>query len=61
MPVEKLLGNTDDTEHYPEMTKALKDRLSGYFEGWGKEALGEGMIHIWSGEPSDLEISTSLI
>ncbi|KAJ7678733.1 FAD dependent oxidoreductase-domain-containing protein [Mycena rosella] len=49
MPVDKLLGNTDDTETYPEMTKALKDALPLHLGGWGPEALGEGMIHAWSG------------
>ncbi|KAJ7765093.1 FAD dependent oxidoreductase [Mycena maculata] len=49
MPVEKLLGNTDDCGRLPEMTKALKDALPAYFEGWGEEALGEGLIYDWSG------------
>ncbi|KAJ7162305.1 FAD dependent oxidoreductase [Mycena filopes] len=49
VPVERLLGNTDDTDTYPEMTKALKDALPQYFEGWGEEAVGEGLVHAWSG------------
>jgi hypothetical protein len=50
MPVEKLLGNTDDSGRYPEMTKALKEALLRHFEGWGEEVLGEGVVHDWSGE-----------
>ncbi|KAJ6594671.1 FAD dependent oxidoreductase [Mycena capillaripes] len=49
VPVERLLGNTNDSETFPEMTKALKEALPRYFEGWGEEALGEGLIHAWSG------------
>ncbi|KAJ7476754.1 FAD dependent oxidoreductase-domain-containing protein [Mycena latifolia] len=51
MPVDKLRGNTNDSERYPEMTRALKEALPRYFEGWGEEALGEGLIHDWSGAP----------
>ncbi|KAJ7322820.1 FAD dependent oxidoreductase [Mycena albidolilacea] len=49
MPIEKLRGNTDDSAPYPEVIKGLKAELPLYFEGWGDEALGEGMMHAWSG------------
>jgi glycine/D-amino acid oxidase-like deaminating enzyme len=50
MPIEKLRGNTDDSAPYPEVIKGLKAELPLYFEGWGDEALGEGMMHAWSGQ-----------
>ncbi|KAJ7502593.1 FAD dependent oxidoreductase [Mycena galericulata] len=49
VPADKLLRNTDDSSTYPEMTKAFKEALPRYFEGWGEEALGEGLIHDWTG------------
>ncbi|KAJ7213163.1 FAD dependent oxidoreductase [Mycena pura] len=49
MSVERLLGNTDDTETFPEMTAELKAALPRYFEGWGEQALGEGLVQVWSG------------
>ncbi|KAJ7466882.1 FAD dependent oxidoreductase [Mycena latifolia] len=48
MPVEKLLGNTDDSARYPEMTKALRDALPRYFEGW--DAGGDGGIMGYTSE-----------
>ncbi|KAJ7633405.1 FAD dependent oxidoreductase [Mycena polygramma] len=51
VPREELLGNTDDSGTYPEITETLKEALPRYFEGWGEEALGEGLIHAWSGVP----------
>ncbi|KAJ7057680.1 FAD dependent oxidoreductase-domain-containing protein [Mycena amicta] len=49
MPVEKLLGNTDDTGTFPEMDAALRDALPTYFEDW-VEGEGEGVVtHTWSG------------
>ncbi|KAK6977607.1 FAD dependent oxidoreductase [Favolaschia claudopus] len=51
VPVERLLGNTDDASTVPEMSKALKDSLPRYFEEFREENLaeGEGMVHVWSG------------
>ncbi|KAJ7671178.1 FAD dependent oxidoreductase [Mycena rosella] len=49
MPVEKLLGNTDDCACYPEMTRALRDALPRYFAGWSAEAVDEGLVYDWSG------------
>ncbi|KAJ7121968.1 FAD dependent oxidoreductase-domain-containing protein [Mycena crocata] len=49
VPVDRLLGNTNDTETDPDMTRALKEAIPRYFDGWGDEALGEGLIHDWSG------------
>ncbi|KAJ6497959.1 FAD dependent oxidoreductase [Mycena vitilis] len=49
VPVEKLLGNTDDSGTYPEITEALKEALPSYFDGWGEEVLGEGLVHAWTG------------
>lgn len=60
MPVERLLGNTDDTETFPEMTAALKAALPRYFEGWGEEALGEGLVQVWSGAYPPVEICCRL-
>ncbi|KAJ7090852.1 FAD dependent oxidoreductase [Mycena belliarum] len=51
MPVEKLLGNTDDSVRFPEMTRALTEALPRYFGGWAPEATGEGLVHDWSGVP----------
>ncbi|KAJ6526917.1 FAD dependent oxidoreductase [Mycena vulgaris] len=47
--VETLLGDTDDSARDPVMTRALREALPRYFAGWGEEALGEGLIHDWSG------------
>ncbi|KAJ7860342.1 FAD dependent oxidoreductase [Mycena leptocephala] len=51
VPMERLLGNTNDSETYPEMIEALKEALPRIFGGWEEEpeALGEGMVHVWSG------------
>ncbi|KAJ7238524.1 FAD dependent oxidoreductase [Mycena haematopus] len=48
VPVERVLGNTDDTHADPERTAALRER---HFEGWPKEDLaeGEGLVHAWTG------------
>jgi hypothetical protein len=53
VPVERLLGNTDDAQVDPEMAAALREALPRYFEGWGENsdlAVGEGLVHVWSGE-----------
>ncbi|KAF7334772.1 Fad dependent oxidoreductase [Mycena sanguinolenta] len=52
VPVERLLGNTDDTHADPERTAALREALPRHFEGWPKEDLaeGEGLAHAWTGE-----------
>ncbi|KAF7376751.1 Fad dependent oxidoreductase [Mycena sanguinolenta] len=51
VPVERLLGNTDDTHADPERTAALREALPRHFEGWPKEDLaeGEGLVHAWTG------------
>ncbi|KAK7001321.1 FAD dependent oxidoreductase [Favolaschia claudopus] len=51
VPVERLLGNTDDESTIAEMTKALNDSLPRYLDGFDQESLaeGEGMVHVWSG------------
>ncbi|KAJ7875548.1 hypothetical protein B0H14DRAFT_3106577 [Mycena olivaceomarginata] len=52
VPVERLLGNTDDAQVDPEMAAALREALPCYFEGWGENsdlAVGEGVVHVWSG------------
>ncbi|KAJ7812360.1 FAD dependent oxidoreductase [Mycena olivaceomarginata] len=52
VPVERLLGNTDDAQVDPEMVAALREALPRYFEGWGENsdfAVGEGLVHVWSG------------
>jgi hypothetical protein len=38
------------------MIEALKEALPRIFGGWEEEpeALGEGMVHVWSGEFSSL-------
>lgn len=50
--VDKLLGNTDDSGRYLEMTEGLKEALPRYFEGFGEAAVGEGLVYDWSGECS---------
>jgi hypothetical protein len=52
VPVERLLGNTDDGQVDPEIAAALREALPRYFEGWGENsdlAVGEGLMHVWSG------------
>ncbi|KAJ7354422.1 FAD dependent oxidoreductase [Mycena albidolilacea] len=52
VPVERLLGNTDDARVDPEMAAALREALPRYLEGWGENsdlAVGEGLVHVWSG------------
>ncbi|KAJ7875552.1 FAD dependent oxidoreductase [Mycena olivaceomarginata] len=52
VPVERLLGNTDDAQVDPEMAAALREALPRYFEGWWENsdlAVGEGLVHVWSG------------
>ncbi|KAJ7613167.1 FAD dependent oxidoreductase [Roridomyces roridus] len=47
--LDKLLGNTNDSEIYPEMSAALKKALPAFFEGWEEQVEGEGQLHVWSG------------
>ncbi|KAJ7617203.1 FAD dependent oxidoreductase [Roridomyces roridus] len=49
--LDKLLGNTNDTETYPELSAALKKALPAFFEGWDEQREGEGQLHVWSGVP----------
>ncbi|KAF7312746.1 Fad dependent oxidoreductase [Mycena indigotica] len=47
VPVEQLLGNTDDESLLPAMTDTLKSSLPAYFADWAE---GEGeVLHVWSG------------
>jgi hypothetical protein len=53
VPVERLLSNTDDAHVGPERTEALKKALPRYFAGWGEDsglAVGEGLVHAWTGK-----------
>ncbi|KAJ7786687.1 hypothetical protein B0H14DRAFT_3506644 [Mycena olivaceomarginata] len=38
VPVERLLGNTDDTQVDLEMVAALREALLRHFEGWGENS-----------------------
>ncbi|THH16072.1 hypothetical protein EW146_g4508 [Bondarzewia mesenterica] len=49
VPIEKLLGQTDDSERLPELTEHLKNTMKDYMEDWGDEAIGEGLLHDWTG------------
>lgn len=51
VPIEKLLGCTDDSVTLPEITEHFRSSASakGYLDGWGKEAVGEGLLCDWTG------------
>ena len=48
-PLEDQLGHTDDSVTHPAITKHLREVCGENFEGWGDEALGEGLITDWTG------------
>ncbi|KAJ7614559.1 FAD dependent oxidoreductase-domain-containing protein [Roridomyces roridus] len=47
--LDKLLGNANDTEPYPELSAALKKTFPAFFQGWDEQVEGEGQLHVWSG------------
>jgi hypothetical protein len=52
VPVERLLGNSDDMQVDLEMATALREGLPRSLERWGENsdlAVGEGVVHVWSG------------
>ncbi|KAJ7831730.1 hypothetical protein B0H14DRAFT_3110179 [Mycena olivaceomarginata] len=44
VPIERLLGNTDDAHIDPQRTEALKKALSRYFARWGEDSGLAGLI-----------------
>ena len=48
-PLEDQLGHTDDSITHPAITRHLRNVCGKNFEGWGEEALGEGIITDWTG------------
>ena len=48
-PLKDQLGHTDDSITHPAITKHLRNVCGKNFEGWGEEALGEGLITDWTG------------
>ncbi|KAK0222266.1 FAD dependent oxidoreductase [Armillaria fumosa] len=49
VPDSAIVGQTDDSVKLPEITEHLKTAMPTYFENWGAEAMGEGLIHDWTG------------
>jgi hypothetical protein len=49
IPVEKVIGQTDDSVKLEELTEHLRNACRNDFEGWGTEALGEGLLCDWTG------------
>jgi hypothetical protein len=48
-PLKDRLGHTDDSITHPAITRHLRNVCGKNFEGWGDEALGEGLITDWTG------------
>ncbi|KAF9653039.1 FAD dependent oxidoreductase [Thelephora ganbajun] len=48
-PLKDRLGHTDDSVTHPVITRHLQNVCGKNFEGWGDEALGEGLITDWTG------------
>ena len=60
VPVEQLIGNTDDNSKFEVLTKYLAESMKMYMKGWGDEKPGEGLLYDWTGEiffytPRDIE------
>ncbi|ESK90553.1 fad dependent oxidoreductase [Moniliophthora roreri MCA 2997] len=49
VPVDELIGNTDDTTKFEILTDHLKGAMKVYMENWGDEAIGEGLLCDWTG------------
>ncbi|KAK7452687.1 hypothetical protein VKT23_012088 [Stygiomarasmius scandens] len=49
VPIELLVGHTDDSEKLPVLTTHLKEFMKENMADWGEEALGEGLLVDWSG------------
>ncbi|KAF8590750.1 FAD dependent oxidoreductase [Ramaria rubella] len=49
VPIEEMLGQTNDSMKFPAITAHLKDALSEYLEDWGQESIGEGLLCDWTG------------
>ncbi|KIY72603.1 FAD dependent oxidoreductase [Cylindrobasidium torrendii FP15055 ss-10] len=49
VPVDQLIGNTDDTSKIPVLTEHLKGSMASYMTGWGEEKVGEGLLVDWTG------------
>jgi len=49
VPLADQLGQTDDSVKLPVITEYLKSSLREYLQGWGEEAIGEGLLCDWTG------------
>jgi len=49
VPKEQLVGQTDDSVKLEVITEHLREACKGYFEGWGDELIGEGLLCDWMG------------
>jgi len=49
VPIEQLLGQTDDSVKLPPITEHLGSALSEYLNNWGEESIGEGLLCDWTG------------
>lgn len=49
VPIEDLVGCTDDSTKLPVLTEHLRASMKTHMEGWGDEALGEGLLCDWTG------------
>ncbi|KAL1700072.1 FAD dependent oxidoreductase-domain-containing protein [Schizophyllum commune] len=49
VPVENLIGNTDDSVKIPDLTEYLREVMKKTMTGWGEEALNEGLLVDWTG------------
>ncbi|KAK7029525.1 hypothetical protein VNI00_014402, partial [Paramarasmius palmivorus] len=49
VPVEQLVGHTDDSTKIEAISNHLKGAMKIYMEDWGEEAAGEGLICDWTG------------
>lgn len=46
---DNCIDQTDDSVLVPELTQHLSAALPANFEGWGEEAIGEGLVRTWTG------------
>ncbi|KAJ7613500.1 FAD dependent oxidoreductase [Roridomyces roridus] len=51
--LDKLLGNTNDTETYLELSAALKKALPAFFEGWDEQVEGRVSCMCIMGYPTE--------
>ncbi|KAF8526631.1 FAD dependent oxidoreductase [Hysterangium stoloniferum] len=49
VPIQDTVNQTDDSVKRPEITEYLGSALRTHLEGWGEEAVGEGLLCDWTG------------